>query len=159
MALDGYKRILRRGRTMVANFGGGGLRPYTVTIKLETYSGSLGEGVTLVSSSDLVLSPNPHVTLISRKPAEYHGTNQPIASSTGNPFISQYRIGRITPFNGTIGYTRTQLLPVPANTTQRAIVWMTGDDLMSGGEPFNVINYQVFPFEIILTVESTVRYG
>jgi hypothetical protein len=136
------------------------LKPYTVTIKLETYSGALGDGATLVSSTDLVLDPVPTVKFISREPAAYHGANVPLAESTGQQWVSTYQIAGITPSNGTIGYTRAQLLGVPGNNTQRAIVWMTGPNLATDGEPFEVIDYNESDVhEIVLTVRSVVNYG
>jgi len=81
--------VLNSARTLVADLG---LRRYTVTRRLRTWSGGM-VGMGQPTDVDLVLTPNPKVREIDE---------------------NTVKVSHITPSNGTIGYTLDQLRPLSA---------------------------------------------
>ena len=104
---------LDEARAIIA---GEGLRRYSVTIRVRTWSaGRIGGGT--ATNADLVLSPAPRVRVLS---------SREIAASGGTYEEGDYRIDKITPAYSaptTGGYTPAKLKPIPA----------TGQDVEGGG--------------------------
>jgi len=88
LASDLYS-VLNDARTLPADLG---LRRYTVTRRLRTWSGGM-VGMGQPTDDDLVLSPNPKVREIDE---------------------NTVKLTHITPSDGTIGYTLDQLRPLSA---------------------------------------------
>jgi hypothetical protein len=121
------------------------LRPYSVTVRLEQYSGAIAQGVTTMPPvSSLLITPAPKVEQLDDADASFYGGGNIISDSTGAMKMSVFRVSEITPayntgvFSG--GYTERQLLPVIANPSQRAVWLIVGPGLLPGGEPFEVVD-------------------
>jgi hypothetical protein len=156
MSLDRILRAADRGRRAAAAVG---VRPFTVTVRIERYSGSIGHGVTLQSTSSVVtLDPAPKVVQLGGEQAMFYGAGELLAESTGESRVTVYRIGPITPAFTGGGYTMAQLLPVPADDHERAVVLLTGPGFAAGGEPFKVIEHDASDAtEIYLVVKRVPR--
>ena len=123
MALvDELLPVLRDGRGLIGEFG---LRPYTITIQIYSYSGgvTLDGTKTLESSSELVEAGNQPVKV--RWPT---GDEIAIGQASGGDLI----VGPITPSNSSGGYTPAQLLGQNASSGQVVLYYATGPGIESG---------------------------
>lgn len=135
-----------------------GVRSTSVTIRVRVYSGAVGaHGVTLVSTTDTVLSPSPRVTQISEGRPSYFGGGV-FTDSTGRVVAGEYAIGPITPSYPGGGYDATDLAPAGA-VNKRVTVLLAGDEFQTGGEEFEVLKLDATaPLHVMLAV-ARVRQG
>lgn len=114
-----------------------GQRPTRVTLRLRTYSGSVGaQGTTLVSTVDTVLDPRPKVVEVTDGQRSYFGGGT-LAASNGTALAGVYEIGPITQLYPGGGYTQATLLAA-ASSNKRFTVLLEGDEFTSSGEEFEV---------------------
>jgi hypothetical protein len=155
--IDRARRAANYGRRRADTIG---YRDVIVTIGLETHSApidTLGETVTSsIDAAGIVLNPRPRVRKMDAIEASAYGGG-PLSASTGEPILDTYEVGPITPAHAGGGYTLAQLLPTPANPTQRALVKLEGsDEFTAGGELFEVIDRKhPSPQSVILIVRRT----
>jgi hypothetical protein len=125
---DGLRRAANYGRKAAEKVA---QRQITVTIRVLTYSGVYGmSGVTLSSTTDVVLKPNPKVVKTSDGLSSVFGGG--VASdAVGNLTADSYRIGPITPSFGGGGYSASDLVPTGA-TNKRVLVLLEGTEFGSG---------------------------
>ena len=137
MALvDDLRPLFDLEGTLSAEFG---LRPYTVTIRTETWSGArVGAGT--LSTSDVVLSPVPLVQQNSGANSRSWYGGGFIQGANGELILAEYRVGPITkPYTGG-GYTISQLAPPVTGAKVRTLVMLSGDGFLSAGEPFEILH-------------------
>jgi hypothetical protein len=117
---------------------------YTVTVRLELYSGPIGEGVTaLTPTSTLTLAPRPKVQSVGADEATFFGGNGFRSDAFGDFRVTVLHVSGIVAAydTGTItgGYTEAQLMPAPTGVNQRSAWLITGPGLRSTGEPFEIV--------------------
>lgn len=144
------------------DFGGSleeefGLRPFTAQVRIEQYDRSIGRGAQLTGTRAAVtIAPAPAVEQLTGELAAVYGAGTLLADSTGEARVTVYRVGPLTPAyesDGGGGYTMADLLPVPADDTERATVLLTGPGLRDGGEPFEIVEHNASDaMEIVLIV-------
>jgi hypothetical protein len=153
--LDRFRRAADVGRRAVDSLG---MRPTTVTIRVETWSAAYGTaGATLVSASETVLSPSPKVSRAASTPSYFGGG---AASNSGASLSAEsYVIGPITPAFSAGGYTIAQLAPTQVDTTMRVLVKLAGgNEFDDAGENFVIAPGGVDatrPLRVMLTVQRT----
>lgn len=131
---------------------GFGVRPYAVTVQLETYAAPATDRVPLLTVTERPLTPAPQVEKLRADAASWYGGGNPVADATGTTTASVYRIGPIPPAHTGGGYAREELVPPVTGPEQRAVILLQGPDLSGAGEPFEVVEYVERPFGIYLTV-------
>lgn len=148
---DRFRRAAHRGRVVAYRVA---QRPTTVTIRVETYSDSLGvSGATLSSTSDTVLYPNPDVNAITDSDTHYGGGSG--ATAGAKIKATRYRIGPITSLFPGGGYEDTTLAPTGAKN-KRVIVLLAGGEFPDAGELYAVVDIEEpTPQSTFLTVERT----
>jgi hypothetical protein len=129
-----YRKAADRGRRVAAAHG---QRETTVTIRVLTYSGTIGlAGVTLTSTADTVLDPSPKVARVGGA-ASFVGAGF-VAASAGHLAADEYEIGPITPPFPGGGYSLAQLFPAGA-AHKRVLVVLAGEHFDGAGEYFEPI--------------------
>ena len=137
--MESLRRAALYGRKVAQRYG---QRPIAVTIRVQTYSGNVGAaGVTVSSTADTPIKPNPKVARLTEGAASYFGGG-PAAAVSGRLSADQYRVGPITPPSSQGGSSVSQLLPTGA-TNKRVLVLLEGDEFVSGGELYQVTNAQL----------------
>jgi hypothetical protein len=112
-----------------------GVRPFTVAIRVEQYSGRIEDGATLLAEPaqpDLLLAPAPRVVAAGAQQSSWFGAGTYFSDGGGPTVMRVYRVGPITP-----KYTSAQLQP-PVGQTQRLVWWLTGPGQKPGGEPYEL---------------------
>lgn len=152
---DRFRRAADRGRRAAAR-PGVEQRPVTVTIRVQVYSGAIGaQGVTLSSTTDLVLSPSPKVEKLTAENAAWYGGGA-ASAATGALKLDVYRVGPVTKAFAGGGYTLAQLTPA-GGFDRRSLVILSGEGFPDGGEVFEVVDTDehTHPQSIYLTVRRT----
>lgn len=131
-----------------------GARPTQVTIRTRTYSGAINaDGSTLSTTSDLVLSPRPKVTVGGDGDSSYYG-----GSVADRATARVYTIGPITTSYGSGGYTEAQLAPT-SSTSTRVTYLLEGDDFGSAGEEFELVGYDASKLHQVTLRVARTRQG
>ena len=134
---DRFRRAANRGRIAAYRVA---QRPTTVTIRVETYSGSVGaNGVTLSSTSDTVLYPNPDVNPVGDLDSWYGGGSG--ATSGAKLRAPQYSVGPITSLFPGGGYADTTLAPT-GGANKRVLVVLAGGDFPDAGESYSIADIE-----------------
>lgn len=133
-----------------------GVRPTTVSVVVETWSGPIGtDGITLVSTSTTTLSPSPRV-LSGAALTGYFGGGTAAASS-GVLLAGQYLVGPITLDYPGGGYSQATLCPAAADDRVTYYL-LEGDEFTTGGERFRLVDSDAtHPHKISLVVERTAQ--
>jgi len=148
--LDDYREAAYEGRQAAFDVG---MRPNTVTIRVETWSGGrIGEG--RCSTADTVLVPSPRVNRISERATPYGDGIQD--RSTGLPTAASYSVGPITPAFPGGGYTPDQLCPpIVPGVGQRNLVLIEGDEFGTAGTLCRIVSMDASqPIHTTLLVEQ-----
>lgn len=129
-----------------------GARPTSVTIRTRTYTGSVNaDGVSLSTTSDLVLSPRPKVTASGDGASSYYGGSPAVDRALAR----EYTVGPITLAYDGGGYTLSQLAPSPSPSVRVTYV-LEGNDFESGGEEFELTGYDASrPHQVVLRLART----
>lgn len=155
-AVDSFRRAALVGRRVVDSLG---MRPTTVTIRVETWDLPWNTtGATLLSTVDTVLSPSPKVTQESTGDASFFGGGT--VADAGDDALSAgvYRIGPITPTCTAGGYAVADLAPAQTAPTMRVTVLLEGAEFQTGGERFVLTDLDATnALHIMMTVKRTVQ--
>ena len=132
--VDGIRRSAEAGRRAAEPF----VRPTTVTIVVEQWSGPVGAvSSTLTSTTNTVISPRPKVEATGAGAVSAYGGGYGSASA-GGLVAGEYTIGPITLNHSAGGYSVQDLLPVGA-LDKTVSVLLAGDGFIGTGEYFEVI--------------------
>lgn len=98
-----------------------GMRRYTLTIRVRTWSGGR-PGVGTPTDSDLTITPRPRVRAVSVREVQASGgryTDGDLTADRINPYVAG---------PPAVGYTPTQLRPVASGPAQEVMYILTGDE-------------------------------
>lgn len=129
-----------------------GARPTKVTIRTRTYSGAVNAaGTTLLSTSDVVLSPRPKVVPAGEGESSLYGGG--LEAHPGTLGARSFVVGPITLDYPGGGYSLATLLPAESPSTRVTLV-LEGDGFEASGEEFDLVAQPDAsrPHQITLTV-------
>lgn len=131
---DSIRRAAEAGRRAAEPF----VRPTTVTVTVDVYSGPVGaDGSTLLSSTPTTISPNPKVSAAgSAGPSAFGGGFA--SSSAGGLEATEFTIGPITLKHSAGGYDVDDVIPA-GDVTKEIYVLLAGGAFESTGERFEVV--------------------
>lgn len=131
---DSIRKAAEAGRRAAEPF----VRPTTVTVTVDVYSGPVGDAASvLLSSTPTVVSPNPKVSSAgSAGPSAFGGGFA--SSSAGGLEATEFTIGPITLKHSSGGYDVDELIPA-GDVNSEVYVILAGGAFEGSGERFEVV--------------------